>query len=68
MNYGVSCRLGSDPALLWLWYMPTAAAPIQLLAWEPPYAASEALKRQKKKITTLKMQKIYIILKPNTKV
>ena len=27
----------------------TATAPILPLAWEPPYAMSEALKRQKKK-------------------
>ena len=26
-----------------------ATAPIQLLAWEPPYATGAALKRQKKK-------------------
>ena len=30
-----------------LWCRRAAAAPIQLLAWEPPYAAGEALKRQK---------------------
>ena len=33
-----------DPALLWLWYRLTAAAPIGRLAWKLPYAASEALK------------------------
>ena len=27
-----------DPALLWLWCRPAAIAPIQPLAWEPPYA------------------------------
>ena len=26
-----------DPALLWLWDRPAAAAPIQPLAWELPY-------------------------------
>ena len=31
------------------WYRPAAAAPIQLLAWEPPNVVSVALKRQKKK-------------------
>ena len=38
------CRLqtGSDPALLWLWRRPVATAPIQPLAWEPPYAAGAA--------------------------
>ena len=38
-----------DPALLWLWCRPAAAAaPIRPLAWEPPYAAGVALERQKK--------------------
>ena len=49
MSCGVVCRRGSDPALLWLWHMPAAIAPIQPLAWEPPYAVGVALKRQKKK-------------------
>ena len=38
-----------DPALLWLWCRPAAAAPIRPLAWEPPYAMGAALKRQKTK-------------------
>ena len=33
---------------LWLWRRPAAAALIQTLAWELPYAAGAALKRQKK--------------------
>ena len=36
-----------DPALLWLWCRLAAAAPIQPLAWELPYAASAALKGKK---------------------
>ena len=40
-----------DPELLWLWCRPAATAPIKPLAWEPPYAAGAALKRQKKKKT-----------------
>jgi len=48
MSCGVVCRHGSDPALLWLWRRPVAIAPIRPLAWEPPYAASATLKRQKK--------------------
>ena len=36
----------SDLALLWLWCRPAAAAPIGPLAWEPPYAAGAAPKRQ----------------------
>ena len=35
--------------LLWLWYRLAAVAPIQPLAWEPPYAMGTALKRQKQK-------------------
>ena len=34
----LGCKRGSDPALLWLWRRPVAAAPIRPLAWEPPYA------------------------------
>ena len=52
MSCGVGCRHGSDPALLWLWCRLAATAPIQPLAWEPPYAAGaaqEIAKRQKKK-------------------
>ena len=49
MSCGVGHRSGSDLMLLWLWCRPTAAAPIRPLAWEPPYAASTALKKKKKK-------------------
>ena len=49
MICSVGHRLGLDPVLLWLWYRPAATAPIQLLAWEPPYAIGAALKRQKQK-------------------
>ena len=49
MGCRVVCRLGSDPALLWLWCRLAAAAPIRLLAWEPPFAAGVALKGKKKK-------------------
>ena len=38
-----------SPELLWLWCRPAAVAPIRPLAWEPPYAAGMALKRQKTK-------------------
>ena len=38
-----------DLMLLWLWCRPAAVAPIQPLAWEPPYAVGAALKRQKTK-------------------
>ena len=35
--------------LLWLWCRQAAVVLIQPLAWEPPYAVGEALKRQKTK-------------------
>ena len=46
MSCGVGGRRGSDLALLWLWRRPAAVAPIQPLAWEPPYAKGAALKEQ----------------------
>ena len=49
MSRGVSHRRGSDLALLWLWRRLAATAPIRPIAWEPPYAAGVALKRQKTK-------------------
>ena len=49
MSCGVGHRQGSDTELLWLWCRLAAAALIQTLAWEPPYAVGAALKRQKKK-------------------
>ena len=49
MSCGIGHRRGSDLALLWLWCRPAAIAPIEPLAWEPPYAAGVALKGQKKK-------------------
>ena len=48
VSCGVGCRRGSDPALLWLWRRPVATAPIQPLAWEPPYAARAAQRNSKK--------------------
>ena len=51
---GVGHRLGSDPALLWLWRRPASTSPIRPLAWEPPHAAGaaqEMAKRQKKQKT-----------------
>ena len=47
MSCGVVRRCGWDPVLLWLWCRPVDAAPIQHLAWEPPYASDEALKGNK---------------------
>ena len=49
MSCGVGRRRVWDLALLWLWCRLAGTDPIQLLAWEPPHASGEALKRQKKK-------------------
>ena len=57
VSCGVGHRHGSDLVLLQLWCRPTAAAPIQPLAWEPAFAAGAALektKRQKKKAKGMK--------------
>ena len=54
-SYDVGHRWGSDPALLWLWCSLAATALIGPLAWELPYDAGVALKKQtNKEITFLK--------------
>ena len=49
MSCGVGRRHSSDLVWLWLWLWcrPAATALIRPLAWEPPYGAGAALKRQK---------------------
>ena len=49
LSCGIGQRHDSDPTLLWLWCRPAAAALIQPLAWEPPYAKGVAQKEQKTK-------------------
>ena len=49
LSCGGGSRLCSDLALLWLRHGIVATALIRPLAWEPPYAAGMALKRQKDK-------------------
>ena len=53
MRCGVSSRRGLNPTFMWLWCRLAAAAPIGPLAWEPPHAVRESLKRKKK--LTLKL-------------
>ena len=43
-------QLDKDMVLPWLWCRLAAAAVIPPLAWEYPYAAGMALKRQKKNV------------------
>ena len=49
VNSGLGSRWGSDLALLLLCSRPAAAALIQPLVWELPYADGETLKKKKKK-------------------
>ena len=49
MSCSVGHRSALDMALLWLWYRPVDTAPVQPLAWEPPYALDAALEKTKKK-------------------
>ena len=62
MSCAAHHRHSSDPTLLWLWRRPVATAPIPPLAWEPPYAASAALKDRKIKN---KKNELYVICSPN---
>ena len=48
VSCGVGCRYGLDPVLLWLWCRLAAAALIQPLDWELPYAVRVTLKSKKK--------------------
>ena len=69
MSYGVGCRCGLDPTLLWLWRSPAATTLIQPLAWEPPYAAGAAqengkkTKKKKKSILLAKTEDLKFIFK-----
>ena len=47
MSCGGVRRHSSNPVLLWLRHRTEAAAPIQPLAWERPFATGVALKKQK---------------------
>ena len=60
VSCGVGHRLGLDPALLWLWHSPAAAAPIVPLAWKPPYVEGAALKKKKGKKTLTAVAKVAV--------
>ena len=65
VSCGVGCRCSSGPVLLWLWRRLVATALIRPLAWEPPYAMSVALKRQKKLVSHCYTPVPYVILNTN---
>ena len=58
----VSCSL--DPVLLWLWCRLVATAPIWPLAWEFPYVAGAALKKQTNKQKSPQESSFHVILVP----
>ena len=49
VSWGVGHRHGLNLMLRWLWRRVAAVSLIGPLAWDPPYAASVALKKEKKK-------------------
>ena len=51
--------------MLWLWRRPVATAPMQPLAWEPPYAAGAA--KEKATITTKRQKNKKIKIKNKKK-
>ena len=61
MSRGIGRRCGLDPELLWLRCIPAAVAPTEPLAWEPPYAAGAAIKRQKTKQNKQKIMTLILI-------
>ena len=64
MSCGVGRRRSLDLALLllWLWYRPATIALIGPLAWEPPYAATVALKSKKTQKTKNKKPHYNLIM------
>ena len=58
MISGVGGRYGSDPVLPWLWCRLAAAALVQPLAWECPYAVGVALQRKNKNKGKKQNQKV----------
>jgi len=60
MSCGIGGRCSSDLVLLWLRRRLAATARIRLLAWEPPYATSVALKYKNKRPKKYFLMKIRI--------
>ena len=53
MICGVGHRRSSDPALLWLWRRPVAAAPVGSLAQELPHATGTIKKNNKQGVPVM---------------
>ena len=62
LSCGVDCRRGLNLALWWLWPRAPATAPIQPLAWEPPYALGAALKKKSYRVAVHSLQRDISIL------
>jgi len=63
MSCGIGCRCSLNLALLWLEHRPAAVALNRPLAWEPPYAVGEALKKKKRQKEKEKTEFLTIQLK-----
>ena len=59
VSCGVGHRGDSDPVLPWLSYRAVAAAPIQPLVLEAPYATGAALRELKKKKKRWSFSKLF---------
>ena len=66
MSCGVGHRCGSAPELVWLRCRPAAIALMQPLSWEPPYAASVALKSKKQNKANKKRRSLDFELESQT--
>ena len=62
MCFGVGHRRSPDPVLLWLWCRLAAVAPIQSLAWEPPYGPKKKKKKKRKESKQAKIKIRYFSL------
>ena len=60
LSCDVGCSHGLDLALLWLWCMLQATAPIRPLAWEPPHAAGASLKKEKRGRVYIYVRCLYV--------
>ena len=60
MTRSEGCKRSWDPMPLWLWLWQVAAALIQALTWELPYAARVALKNKSLVICSNNVSNVYL--------